>query len=298
MLSLNGILICSMISDMIKPKKGGINLNIMQRVQLRAFARFLSIYVTLPRGTAKTHGNLLGEFHEDIFYPKLFNSMSAETREQSAKIMKEKWNEITSQYPALKEEILEKPQFSKDNAEIKWKNGSITNNLANSHTVKGLRRHRLRIEESARINNELFDDALKPVADTVRPTAGTGIKNPKETQSSIHFFTTTTFKNCSEHIRTNQMIREMCENKGWSARPAEQTASGALALQRQHVVFQTGSAVIDRSYSWMTWAERMSSLARMAARSFSSGGVSRFSTVSAVPPSLFRLKDMVAILTP
>lgn len=212
--SLNGTDYPDLWYDVIRPKKGGITLNLMQRVQLRAFARFINEYVTLPRGTAKTHGNMLGEFHEAIFYPKLFNSMSAETREQSAKIMKEKWNEIISQFPALKNEILEKPQFSKDNAEIKWKNGSITNNLANSHTVKGLRRHRLRIEESARINNELFEDALKPVADTVRFTAGTGIKNPKETHSSVHFFTTTTFKNCSEHIRTNQMIKEMCENKG------------------------------------------------------------------------------------
>lgn len=203
-----------MFYDMIKPKKGGIELNLFQRVQLRSFSRFLSIYVTLPRGGAKTHGNMLGEFHEAIWFPKLFNSMSAETREQSAKILKEKWNEITSQFPAIKNELLEKPSFSKDNAELKWKNGSITSNLANSHTVKGLRRHRLRIEESARINAELFDDALKPVADTVRYTAGSGIKQPKEIHSSIHFFTTTTFKNCSEHIRTNQMIKEMCEGKG------------------------------------------------------------------------------------
>ena len=200
--------------DVIKPKKGGIVLTIMQRVQMRTFARFMNTYVTLPRGAAKTHGNILGENHEAIWYPRLFNSMSAETREQSAKIMKEKWNEVSVQYPALKDELLEKPAFSKDNAEFKWKSGSITNNLQNSHTVKGLRRHRLRVEESGRINDELFDDALKPVADTIRPTAGTGIKNPRELHSSIHFFTTTTFKNCSEHVRTNKMIKEMCQNKG------------------------------------------------------------------------------------
>lgn len=199
---------------MIKPQKGGITLNLAQRVQLRCFSRFMNEYVTLPRGGAKTHGNILGEFHEAIWFPKLFNSMSAETREQSAKIMKEKWNEVLSQFPSLKDELLEKPSFSKDIAELKWKNGSVTNNLANSHTVKGLRRHRLRIEESARINAELFDDALKPVADTVRYTAGTGIQQPKELNSSIHFFTTTTFRNCSEHVRTNQMIKEMCECKG------------------------------------------------------------------------------------
>ncbi|MFA6809423.1 MAG: hypothetical protein WCR27_10585, partial [Eubacteriales bacterium] len=197
-----------------RPAKGGITLNVAQRVQLRVFSRFMNEYVTLPRGAAKTHGNMLGEFHEAIWFPKLYNSMSAETKEQSAKILKEKWNEILAQFPALKNELLDKPNFSKDTSELRWKNGSKTDNLANSHSVKGLRRHRLRIEESARVNNELFDDALKPVADTVRYTAGNGLQQPKELTSSIHFFSTTTFKNCSEHIRTNQMIKEMCECKG------------------------------------------------------------------------------------
>lgn len=213
LLFLDGIQTYS-TTDVITPQKGGIKLNLGQRVLLRVFARFHGVYVTLPRGSAKTHGNMMGEFHEAIWYPRLQNSMSAETKDQSAKILKEKWNEIKAQFPALEEELLEKPSFQKDTAELKWKNGSKTDNLANSHSTKGLRRHRIRIEESARLNNELFDDALKPVADTIRYTVGEGIENPKELNNSIHFFTTTTFRGCDEHKRTNTMIDEMCKNMG------------------------------------------------------------------------------------
>ena len=39
--------------DMIKPEKGGINLNLDQRIFLRSIMRFVSLYGVFPRGYGK-----------------------------------------------------------------------------------------------------------------------------------------------------------------------------------------------------------------------------------------------------
>ena len=51
--------------DMIKPEKGGINLNLDQRIFLRSIMRFVSLYGVFPRGYGKcvTGDNLI--FTED-----------------------------------------------------------------------------------------------------------------------------------------------------------------------------------------------------------------------------------------
>ena len=93
--------------DIISPKKGGIKLNLYQRVMLRIFARFPNAYFILPRGSAKTHGNIMGEIHEAIFYPNIDTTMTAETKEQGAKILKDKYvGEILRQFPAIKNEVV------------------------------------------------------------------------------------------------------------------------------------------------------------------------------------------------
>src|SRR5437763_8423118 len=59
------------------------------------------------------------------------------------------------------------------------------------------------------------------------------------------------------------------------------------------------SAPLRLSYgSSISCAERISSLSRILFSNLSSGALSRFSTVSAVPPAWFRLSDIVAMFTP
>ena len=205
--------------DIISPKKGGIKLNLYQRVMLRVFARFPNAYFILPRGSAKTHGNIMGEIHEAIFYPNIDTTLTAETKEQGAKILKDKFvNEILRQYPAIKNELVDGKKgtsFGKDYAEINFKGGGRIDTLANNQSSKGLRRHKLRIEEAARLNNELYEDVLQPIPKTTtRRTAGKSEVNPEENHGGIHFFTTSTFRGCDEHKRVIQMVREMAENKG------------------------------------------------------------------------------------
>lgn len=100
----------------------------------------------------KTFIELLALYLIAIFYPDCNLSISAQTREASAKLIKEKHSEIVKFYPLIGNEIV-KVNFSKDTAEVFFTSGSKLDNLANTQSSKGLRRHRLNMEEAALIND-------------------------------------------------------------------------------------------------------------------------------------------------
>lgn len=199
--------------DLIKPEKGGIRLDLDQRVFMRSLSRFMSVYGVFPRGYGKTYVELLTLYVVAILYPDSNLSMSAQTREASAKLIKEKHIEIKKHFPLIANEII-KENFSKDTAEIYFSSGSKIDNLANSQSSKGLRRHRLNMEESALINDIVFQDALEPIPSVPRRTIGEkGIVNPDELSGQLHFLTTAYFKN-TEYERNIQMLEEMANLKG------------------------------------------------------------------------------------
>lgn len=199
--------------DLITPETGGIRLDLDQRVFIRGMGRFYKMYATFPRGYGKTFCELLVLYCVAILYPDCNLSMSAQTREASAKLIKEKHTEIKKFFPLIANEIV-KENLSKDTAEIIFASGSKLDNLANTQSSKGLRRHRLYMEESALINNETYQDALEPIPNVPRRTIGKQSKiNPDELSGQIHFLTTAYFKN-SEYERSLQMLDEMAELKG------------------------------------------------------------------------------------
>lgn len=96
-------------------------------------------------------------YHGAIFYPDINNSMSAQTKENAAKLLAEKHREIIKFYPLIANEI-SNAKFSNDKAEVMFTSGGRVDILANQQSAKGSRRHTLNIEESALLNNELFQD--------------------------------------------------------------------------------------------------------------------------------------------
>lgn len=201
--------------DLIKPKDGGIHLHFDQRVFLRAMSRFYALYGCFPRGFSKTYLEILEYFITAVAYPNISLSVTAQTKESAADFLKDKCAEILRHYPMFENEIKGKPRFQRGEAEIIFKNGSKIDNLANSQNSKGQRRNRLHIEESAMLNNEVFEDALKPVVEVPRYTAGKlAIANPEELNRQIHFFTTPGFRGSSEFERNLHMIKNMIDLKG------------------------------------------------------------------------------------
>ena len=201
--------------DLIKPEVGGISLHFDQRVFLRCDVRFYSMYGTFSRGYGKTFDEILAMWIVAIMFPGAELAISAQTKENAADLLADKSNEILKYYPMLKNELKREPRFGKGMALIEFKNESSIDILANSQTSKGQRRRRLKIEEAALMNNELFQDALEPIVEVPRYTVGKlGIPDPCELNQQIHFFTTSGFRGSDEYQRSCDMYDDMVELKG------------------------------------------------------------------------------------
>lgn len=201
--------------DLIKPETGGINLHSDQRIYLRCIMRFVSIYGVFPRGWSKTYNEYLAMFLVGIFFPGIDLAMTAQTKENAAELIKDKHNEIMKHFPMLENEIDGRAKFSKGDAEVKIKSDSKIDNLANAQTSKGQRRKRINIEESALLNDVLFQDALKPIVEVPRYTVGKlGVVDPQELNQQINFFTTSGFRGSDEFRRSLQMYEGMVNLSG------------------------------------------------------------------------------------
>lgn len=200
--------------EIFKSKDSNRQLHFDQRTFMRCDLRFMSMYGTFSRGYAKTYTEVLDDFIAAILYPNITLSVTAQTRENSAALLEDKFNEIISDFPLLENEI-EKYRFSKNDALIKFKSGSTITNLANAQTSKGRRRHRIKIEESALLNNTLFEDALEPIVEVPRTTAGSlAIVDPEEMNFQIHFFTTSGYRGSDEYNRSVRMVNGMRDCSG------------------------------------------------------------------------------------
>lgn len=200
--------------DLLKPQKGGINLHLDQRIFLRSILRFSSVYCVAPRAWGKTFIEVLAGVLVCIFYPNVHLAISAQTKENAADLLASKYNEVIRFYPMLANEV-KKTRFSKGVAEIYFKNGSIFDILVNGQQSKGQRRHRIGIEESALLNNELYQDALEPIANMGRSTSGKiAMVDPCELNHQINFYTTSGFRGSDEYNRNVNMVKDMINLKG------------------------------------------------------------------------------------
>lgn len=204
--------------DMLRPKingeLGGINLHFDQRVFLRATMRFFNMYGVFPRAWGKTFCEIAACFCACILYPGVEISLTAQTKEAAAKLLKDKYKDLIGKYPLLQNEIIDIKQ-AKDDVEYVFTNGSRITNLANNDSSKGQRRNRMMIEESALLDNAMYEEALKPIADMGRMTKGhLGIIDPLETNGQIHFFTTAGFRGSDEWRRNLTMYNGMINCTG------------------------------------------------------------------------------------
>lgn len=200
--------------DLIKPASGGINLHLDQRVNLRCLVRYVSVYNSFPRGYAKTYLEILAQVISCMSHPGIQLSVTAQTKDSAALLIKDKMSDILRHYPMLKNEIA-KETYTGNITEVLFKNGARISNLANSQTSKGQRRHRLSVEESVLVDNETFEDSVKPIVEIPRYTVGKlSIVNPTELNQQINFFTTPGWRGSDEFFRSMAMINNMRELQG------------------------------------------------------------------------------------
>ncbi|MEG2079898.1 hypothetical protein, partial [Chryseobacterium sp.] len=195
--------------DLITPEKGGIRLGFDQRVFLRSMLRFTSMYGVFNRSWSKTFLEVLGYFLIAMFFPGSELSITAQTKQNAAELLKAKFNDVVKFYPLLKNEVIDY-RFSINDAIIPFVNDSYIDILANAQTSKGQRRNRINIEESALLDSVLFEDVLEPIPEIGRTTKGSlSLINPEELNQQINFFTTSGFRNSSEFYRNLEMLQNM-----------------------------------------------------------------------------------------
>ena len=200
--------------DLCRPEKGGIRLDLDQRVYLRCIMRFVSLYGVFPRGYGKTFLEEIALELCSIFYPGIELGLTAQTKENAASLIQDKHNEIMKFWPMLKSEVYKKT-FGREKSNVIFASGAYVDNMVNSQSSKGQRRQRISVEESALINKELFDDVLGPVVEVARHTVGRlGIIDPEELNQQINFFTTSGFRGSDEYERCLGMYKDMRDCKG------------------------------------------------------------------------------------
>lgn len=138
--------------DRITPPDSTFKLFFYQRIMLRVMMRYKYTYSTFTRAASKsfiaTGANLL----RCVFYPKAKVFIAAGGKEQGANIMKEKVEEWLDLFPILRKEI-EKEQYTRDYARIKFKNKSQFDIVAVKDSTRGGRRHAGTLEEVKQIMN-------------------------------------------------------------------------------------------------------------------------------------------------
>lgn len=76
--------------DLLRPNEGGITLHPDQRIFLRCATRFFSIYGCFPRGWGKTWDEVASLFIIAIRYPNIELSLTAQTKDNAAELLKDK----------------------------------------------------------------------------------------------------------------------------------------------------------------------------------------------------------------
>lgn len=200
--------------DMLAPKEGGIKLHTDQRVFMRAGTRFFSEHGCFNRGYGKTFLEFANMVIVCIRYPNIELSLTAQTKENAAALLKDKFNELVRYYPMLLNEV-KKYSFIKGEALIEFNNRARIDALANAQSSKGQRRKRISIEESNLMDKVIFEDALEPVVEVGRTTCGKfAIVNPEELNQQINFYTTPGFRGSDEYNRNLTMFHDMRDLNG------------------------------------------------------------------------------------
>lgn len=210
--------------NLLTPETGAIiKLDLDQRVELRCLARFKSTYDVKPRGSGKTLVAMMYAFHTGVFYPGVELALTAQTRENSAKIISDKYAELIKAFPLLRDEIYSY-KFSGDTVEILFHNGSRIINIAAAQSSKGAHVHRGLVDEDNLTNEEIYLDVLEPIFTTVkRKTVGKAcVVDPMEMNGSVSPITSSGFRGspafyrCLRHFDHMIALKgEMCLGASW-----------------------------------------------------------------------------------
>lgn len=175
--------------DLITPVDSEFELYFYQRIFLRANLRYRYHYCTAPRAFSKTFISVLGMILKCIFQPGSKTFICAPGKGQSAKIAKEKVEEILEKFPLLRQELVNETYNSgADYLQMKFKNGSIFDVVGALNSERGGRRHAGLIDEVRDHDGTLLNEVVIPLMNVTRRTKA-GIVNDFEPHHAQFYLT-------------------------------------------------------------------------------------------------------------
>lgn len=202
--------------DYIKTENTMFDLLPFQRVYLRAFARYKRLGIVASRGISKTYLNVLAHYLKCILYPNNSLCIAMPTKEQSAKVVKEKIEEYWRDYPLLKNElVLNKCQFQKDYVRLVFKNGSTLDTLTVGESSRGLRAQGISLEEivDERMDAKTINEVIRPILAQPRMVVGHGVDKENEYSKTEAYVTTASHRQSYCYDKFASLFGEMVEGK-------------------------------------------------------------------------------------
>lgn len=202
--------------DYIKTENTMFDLLPFQRVYLRAFLRYKRLGIVASRGISKTYINVLANYIKCILYPNNSLCIAMPTKEQSAKVVKEKIEEYWRDYPLLKNElVLNKCQFQKDYVRLVFKNGSTLDTLTVGESSRGLRAQGISLEEivDERMDAKTINEVIRPILAQPRMVVGHGVDKENEYSKTEAYVTTASHRQSYCYDKFASLFGEMVEGK-------------------------------------------------------------------------------------
>ena len=163
-----------------------------------------------------TYLNVLAHYIKCVLYPNNHLCLAMPTKEQSAKVVKEKVEEYWRDYPMLKNElIISKCKFEKDYVKLVFKNGSTLDTLTVGESSRGLRANGISLEEitDERMDRKTINEVLLPILAQPRriPIYGTDYTN--EYSKTQAYVTTASNKQSYCYEKFANLYDEMVQGK-------------------------------------------------------------------------------------
>lgn len=87
--------------DLIRSPQAKYKMEFIQRILLRLFARYGTVYITGARGLTKTYNVMLSKSHDGLFFPGEKMRYVAPAQKQSAKLASDAFKSMCSSYPIM-----------------------------------------------------------------------------------------------------------------------------------------------------------------------------------------------------
>ena len=174
--------------DLIESETADYSLEIVQRVNLRAFCRYQEVFITGSRGLTKTYTALLSYLVKGVLWPGIQLSYYGPSLKQTADICTKTWKQIEKNYPMLTS-LWDVERMGADRFVLSTKFGSrIAITAMRGDNIHGVLAEEAAQEESGQqFDYDTFEAVVTPAVRLIRVVGKQA--DPLFPQNPFHYIT-------------------------------------------------------------------------------------------------------------